>query len=141
MTGEPALPRPAEPATPPRAARIFVVDDSAAFRGAADAVIRAAGCDPAGRAASAGDAWSTLSAVPPPTPPDLVLVGVQLPDGSGTDLASALTGRLGLRVALVSTLAEADLPATPAACGAIAFVSKSALDPPTVVALATPRAR
>lgn len=138
MSDEPAPRCRSESVAAQRAARIFVVDDSSAFRGAVDAVVRAAGCEPAGWAASAGDAWSALSGVPPPARPDLVLVDVQLPDASGTDLALALARRLGLRVALVSTLAEADLPATPAACGAVGFVSKSALDPSTLAALAAP---
>ncbi len=139
MTGVPTLP-PA-PVAARAAPRIFVVDDSPTFRGAIEAVIRAAGCEPVGWAGAAQDAWQQLQAIRRTAPPDLVLVDVQLPDASGTDLALVLAERLGLRVALVSTLAEADLPATPAACGAIAFVSKSALDPPTLSALARPQRR
>ncbi len=109
--------------------RVFVVDDTGWFRTAARAVIAATdGFEFAGWAASAAEGASALADAD--VQPDLVLIDVDLGDGSGIDLTTRLTRSLpGLRVLLVSTLDREDLPAGADSCGAIGFLSKIDLSP------------
>lgn len=108
---------------------IFVVDDQASFRQAAKAVVRAAGCVMAGEAISAGDARRALGDSLGDRP-DLVLIDVNLGAESGITLTRELTtADPDLRIVLVSTMAEIDLPSDADSSGALMFVEKSQLDP------------
>lgn len=117
-----------------RLQRIYVVDDHAAYRRAIGSVIELTpGVHFAGEAASGSAALDALS----PTsndclvePPDLVVMDVYLGDMSGIDVTRQLLANLpSLRVLLVSTMAEADLPADAATCGAVGFVRKDRFGP------------
>ena len=103
---------------------VFVVDDTAWFRRAAGAVIEATdGFEVAGCAESAAEGERILA--DPEICPDLVLMDVDLGDGSGIDLTATLTQlRPELRILLVSTIDRADLPARAETCGAIDFLPK-----------------
>lgn len=109
---------------------VFVVDDAPWFLVAARAVIEATpGFDLIGQAGSAPAAADRLlgrGAVSP----DLVMMDVNLAGDSGIEL----TGRLHaerplLRVLLVSSLPEDELPESASTCGAIGFVTKIDLAP------------
>jgi DNA-binding NarL/FixJ family response regulator len=108
--------------------RVFVVDDTTWFRSAAEAVIAATeGFEFAGSAASAAEGARALENA---VQPDLVLMDVDLGDGSGIELTARLTDvRPELRILLVSTLDRQDLPAGADTCGAIGFLSKIDLSP------------
>ena len=109
--------------------RVFVVDDTSWFRVAAGAVIAATdGFELGGSASSAAEAERILT--DPEMSPDLVLMDVDLGDGSGIELTASLTSlRPELRIVLMSTLGRADLPDDVDTCGAIGFVPKIDLTP------------
>lgn len=108
---------------------VFVVDDTSWFRSAAKAVIEAThGFEFVGCATSAAEGACALADAG--EEPDLVLMDVDLGDGSGIELTARLTDvRPELRVLLVSTLDRDDLPAGAGDCGAIGFLSKIDLSP------------
>lgn len=109
--------------------RVVLVDDTSWFRAAASAVVAATvGFELAGSASSAAEAERIL--MDPEVSPDLVLMDVDLGDGSGIDLTASLTRlRPELRIVLMSTTDKADLPAEVETCGAIGFVPKIDLTP------------
>lgn len=108
---------------------MFVVDDTSWFRAAAAAVIAATvGFELIGSASSAAEAERILT--DPEMSPALVLMDVDLGDGSGIELTARLTRlRPELRIVLMSTTALTDLPADVERCGAIGFVPKIDLTP------------
>ena len=67
---------------------VLIVDDHAAFRAAARALLEAEGYDVVGEAA---DGTSALAAIGE-LKPDVVLLDVQLPDLNGFDVADRLAG-------------------------------------------------
>lgn len=116
--------------------RIVLVDDHASFRRAARLVIEAAGWEVGGEADSAAAAREVLEGIPRP---DLVLMDVNLGVDSGIDLTRELSSAdPELRVVLVSTMSELDLPADAAQSGSCGFVQKSRLDPHTIASLMLP---
>ena len=121
----------------PAVPTIAVIDDHAGFRRATRAIADAAGCMVVGEAEDAEHAKALLSSV---ERPDLVLMDVNLGGTSGIDLTRELVAAdPQLRVVLVSTMAEADIPADALASGAERFVAKSQLAPEVLMALtATP---
>jgi two-component system nitrate/nitrite response regulator NarL len=66
--------------------RVLVVDDHAAFRRLARALLTAEGFDVVGESADAAGALEAATRLSP----DLVLLDVRLPDGDGFDVAEAL---------------------------------------------------
>lgn len=115
---------------------IIVVDDHESFRRVARAVVTAAGCKVVAEAESAEQARYVLAAI---ARPDLVLMDVNLGEASGIDLTSELVAAdPDLRVVLVSTIAEVDLPANYTDAGAVGFVQKSTLDPRMIRTLVEP---
>lgn len=115
---------------------IVVVDDSDLFRRALRAVAAAAGCVVVGEADGPAQASELLAGL---ERPDLVIVDVNLEASSGIDLARELvTADPALRIVLVSTMDERDLPSHAHQTGAIGFVEKSQLSPELVRRLAEP---
>lgn len=100
---------------------VLVVDDQAAFRAVARALLQRDGFDVIGEAADAASAAVAHLELHP----DVVLVDVRLPDRSGLEVAHALTaGPDAPAVVLIST---ADYGYAVAACGARAFLPKAKL--------------
>lgn len=115
---------------------VLVVDDHAPFRRALASVLAAIGSGPIIQAGSAADALTAVESRDPG--PLLAFVDVNLGPDSGIDVTRKLLAvDPATTVALVSTHDARDLPADAADCGAIAFVSKSELDPERLVDLIT----
>lgn len=115
---------------------VVVVDDSSAYREAAAQVISAAdGFQLAGAACDTAEARRIVTnlAADPGERAVLVLMDLNLGPENGIEAtAELLRVHPSLRVALVSTVDPEDLPASARACGAIAFLHKSRLDPATL---------
>ena len=104
--------------------RVLVVDDAAAFRAAAGAVVgRTPGFVLVGEAADGRAALAQVAALAP----DLVVLDIHLPDLDGIEVC----GRLNRppHVLLCSTYAMGDLPARALDCGALAYLPKDDLRP------------
>jgi DNA-binding NarL/FixJ family response regulator len=100
---------------------VLLVDDQEDFRALARELLTHAGFEVVGEAASAGDALRDERRLRP----DLVLLDVRLPDGSGVEVARSMsTLEPAPRVVLVST---ADYAYAVASCGATAFLLKQEL--------------
>jgi DNA-binding NarL/FixJ family response regulator len=103
---------------------VLVVDDDPVFRGLVTRLLEASGLFVCGEAGSVETALAAARVLRP----DAVLVDVGLPDGSGIDLARALTAlHWRPRVVLTSTDPEAALPAQVRDTGAEAFIAKDEL--------------
>ncbi len=112
---------------------IVVVDDSEPFRRALRAVATAAGCNVVGEADGPAQALAVLANL---DRPDLVMIDVNLETSSGIDLARQLVAAdPTLRIVLVSTMEERDLPSQVHGAGVIGFVEKSQLGPELVFQL------
>lgn len=108
---------------------VFVVDDHPPFLAAAKAVVLATpGFDLVGTATSASEASGRLGTDGGII--DLVLMDIDLGDGSGVDVTAALTKRPGPPVVfLISTMDVADVGSLPEECGASAYIPKLDLSP------------
>jgi DNA-binding NarL/FixJ family response regulator len=105
----------------PRARTVLVVDDQATFRAVARELLEHAGFDVVGEAAGAAQALTAERALRP----DVVLLDVRLPDGSGVDVAKAMRSQPEPPgVILTST---DDYRHAVATCGAQGFVPKAML--------------
>jgi DNA-binding NarL/FixJ family response regulator len=103
---------------------VLVVDDDPVFRGLAARTLNASGLVVCGEAGSVEAALAAAHALRP----EAALVDVGLPDGSGIDLARALTALPWRpRVVLTSTDPEVVRPAQVRDVGAQAFVVKDEL--------------
>ncbi|MGI9594663.1 MAG: response regulator [Acidimicrobiales bacterium] len=111
---------------------VFIVDDHAVYRDVAAAVVEAtAGFEVVGSASNAEAAVESILAVEPS--PDLVLMDVNLGDGNGLDVTTAVTARRpDLRVVFVSALAIEDLPDNARTSGAVGYLPKQQLSPATL---------
>lgn len=109
---------------------VMVVDDQAAFRRAACAVIRAtAGFAPLAEAASGAEALRNAEHVRP----DLVLMDISMPEMDGFEATRRLTAAHPDCVVVLISLDEiGDLTEEIAACGAVTFVNKHDLGPATL---------
>jgi DNA-binding NarL/FixJ family response regulator len=100
---------------------LLIVDDHAAFRSTARALLE---CDGWNVVGEAGDGTSGLTAARD-LKPDVVLLDVRLPDTSGIEVSRMMTaGSQGPAVVLTST---DDYAYAVARCGAVAFVPKADL--------------
>jgi two-component system, NarL family, invasion response regulator UvrY len=110
---------------------VLVVDDQRSFRAAAAAVIELTNHFLlAGEAEGASEAEAVLGT----EPVDLVLMDINLRDESGIDVTAALLhDHPGLRVILMSTYADTDLPPGAATCGAMRYVHKERLSPAALI--------
>ena len=105
---------------------VLLVDDHAGFRAEARATLEADRYDVIGEAASGGAAVAEAARLKP----DIVLLDIGLPDGSGLDLVGRIrTAAPGARVVLISSRQAADYGARLAGAGADGFLDKAALTP------------
>jgi DNA-binding NarL/FixJ family response regulator len=102
--------------------RTALVEDEAAFRGAlASAVMQAEGFELVGTAADLPDGLQLLRR----TRPDLLLVDLQLPSGSGLRLIEAAAAELpGTDVVVVTTLGDEDSVLAALSAGAVGYLLK-----------------
>jgi DNA-binding NarL/FixJ family response regulator len=107
---------------------VLVVDDQAAFRAVARALLERDGFEVVGEA---GDAATALLAERE-LRPDVVLLDVRLPDRSGLEVARAIRARSGS--AVVVLISTADYTHAVAGCGARAFLPKLTLSGATLKA-------
>ncbi len=114
---------------------VMVVDDQAAFRRAARAVINAAaGFQPIADAASGSEALRNADQ----ERPDLVLMDIYMPEMDGFEAARRLAeAHPEIVIVLVSLEDVEDLGNEVSACGAVAFLHKRDLRPATLRALWT----
>ena len=107
--------------------QVLVVDDQPPFRAAARAVLsRIADFDLVGEAASGEEAVAMSESLQP----DLVLMDINMGEMNGIEATRLVTAsRPDTMVILVSTYAEADLPADARTSGAVAYVNKDELSP------------
>lgn len=107
--------------------RVLVVDDKAAFRAAARAVLdRTEGFRLVGEAVCGDEAVSQAAELHP----DLVLMDVYLGDRDGASVtAELIASDPTLVVLLISTYALDELPSGARSCGARGYVNKAALSP------------
>jgi CheY-like chemotaxis protein len=115
---------PGEPGSSPRAPlRVVIVDRSGPFRQTARELLERRGCRVVGEADTAAAGFEAVERLNP----DVVLLDLQLPDGSGLDLCEVLTGEHDApAVLLVSSDGAAD-GALAKARGARGLVSKADL--------------
>lgn len=111
--------------------RVVVVDDHRGYRSLVAEVIEATpGFGIQGTAGSWADARQLMSS---DSPPDLVLMDVNLGEESGVVAAAELVETWpDIRVVLISTMDAADLP--PESAKASGFLPKSQLSPSTIEA-------
>src|SRR5437763_5098383 len=111
--------------------RVLIVDDHEPFRAVARELLEDAGYIVAGEAADAAEALAAVAA----ETPDAVLLDVQLPDGDGFAVATALAAIGGPAVVLISSREADDYGRRVAACGARGFIPKSKLSAAAFAAL------
>ncbi|MDP2710749.1 MAG: response regulator transcription factor [Solirubrobacteraceae bacterium] len=100
---------------------VLIVDDHAAFRAVARALLRADGYDVVGEAADGQSGLTAAEALRP----DVVLLDVRLPDGDGFQIAVELAARGGrCRVVMTSSSDDPRYPARALDCGACGFLAK-----------------
>jgi DNA-binding NarL/FixJ family response regulator len=105
-------------------ARVLVVDDHASFRSIARRVLAADGFLVVGEASAGAEAIRASDDLRP----DVVLLGVQLPDVDGFAVAAALAAQVDPpAVVLVSSRSRADYGSRIEDCGARGFIPKSEL--------------
>jgi DNA-binding NarL/FixJ family response regulator len=111
---------------------VLIVDDHPSFRATARALLEAEGFDVVGEAVDAADALAKVAELRP----QVVLLDVQLPDGTGFEVASRLCGNgSSPAVVLVSSRDAADYGELIPACGARGFIPKGELSGATIRAL------
>ena len=111
--------------------RVLIVDDHQPFRAVAREVLERAGYIVTGEAADAAGALAAVAA----EAPDAVLLDVQLPDGDGFAVATALAAGDGPAVVLISSREADDYGRRVEACGARGFIPKSKLSAAAFAAL------
>lgn len=109
---------------------VLIVDDHAAFRSSARALLALDGFAVVGEAEDGASALRLARALRP----ELVLLDVALPDVSGYDVAAELAAAR-TKVVLVSSRAQPDLGRRPGESGALGFVTKEHLSGEAILAL------
>jgi len=100
---------------------VLIVDDQPEFRRLARELLEADGFVVVGEAVDARTALSAARDLRP----DVVLLDVRLPDGSGVDVARTLSGWAAPPVVVLTS--TADYSQAVEGCGAIGFIPKSRL--------------
>jgi CheY-like chemotaxis protein len=114
---------------------LLLVDDDAAFRSTARALLTSAGFGVLAEAATGVDALAVAAAVGP----ELVLLDVQLPDIDGFEVARQLrAGPEPPAVVLISTREAIDYGRRIRDCGALGFITKSSLSAASLRAMLQP---
>ena len=104
--------------------RLLIVDDNPRFRGLARRLLEGEGYDIVGEVGTAGDALVATRELSP----EVVLLDVSLPDGSGFDVAAAIARECPeAAVLLTSTHGRGDFEQLAESCGARGFVPKDEL--------------
>lgn len=115
--------------------RVLIVDDHAAFRRAAEALLGAAGYDVVGTAEDVAHARAAVANLRP----DVVLLDVHLPDGDGIDLAAELAALpRPPAVVLVSSRVASDFGPRLHAAPARGFLAKNELSAVRLAAMLAP---
>jgi DNA-binding NarL/FixJ family response regulator len=109
---------------------VVIVDDHAPFRASARKLLEVEGYEVIGEAADAASAVETVERLRP----DVVLLDVVLPDGSGFDVAEQLVGS-EVTVVLVSSRDRSDLGSRLRRSSAAGFVPKDELSAETLAEL------
>jgi len=113
------------------ATRVLIVDDHEPFRAVARELLEGAGFVVACEAADAAGALAAAAM----QAPDAVLLDVQLPDGDGFAVATALMDAGAPAVVLISSREAEDYGKRIEACGARGFILKSRLTAAAFAAL------
>jgi DNA-binding NarL/FixJ family response regulator len=108
---------------------VLIVDDHAAFRSAARAMLQAAGFDVVGEAADGAAAIAAVAELRP----DVVLLDIQLPDADGFEVARQLPA-YGPVIVLTSSRSASTFRRRLAANPAWSFIPKSDLSGETLAA-------
>jgi len=110
---------------------VLVVDDQRSFRAAAAAVV--ALTDRFTLVGEVDGATGAMAALDTESV-DLVLMDINLRDENGIDVTTTLLrDHPGLRVILMSTYADTDLPEGAATCGAMCYIHKEQLSPAALI--------
>jgi DNA-binding NarL/FixJ family response regulator len=111
---------------------VLIVDDHPSFRASARALLESEGFEVVGEASDGRGALEAAERLRP----DVVLLDVQLPDRTGFEVASLLTGDGSpLNVVLVSSRDGCDYGSLVAESGASGFVPKAELSGARIAAL------
>jgi DNA-binding NarL/FixJ family response regulator len=111
---------------------VLIVDDHPSFRATARALLEAEGFDVVGEASDGREAIAAAEDLHP----DVVLLDVQLPDQTGFEVASTLTGDgRCVSVILVSSRDGSDYGPLVEESGALGFVPKAELSGARIAAL------
>ena len=111
---------------------VLIVDDHPSFRAFARAILEADGFEVIGEAEDAASAVEAARELHP----EIVLLDVQLPDGSGFDVVPELMANgTGPTVVLVSSRDRADYGGLVDDSGAAGFIAKADLCGPALTAL------
>ena len=111
---------------------VLIVDDHPSFRASARALLEAEGFDVVGEASDGRGAVEAVEQLDP----DVVLLDVQLPDLTGFEVCSRLTGNgKRISVVLVSSRDGSDYGPLVAESGASGFVPKAELSGARISAL------
>ncbi len=109
---------------------VVIVDDHAPFRASARRLLEVEGYEVVGEAGDAASAVETVERLRP----DVVLLDVVLPDGSGFDVAERLVGS-DATVVLVSSRDRSDLGPRLSRSSAAGFIAKDELSAETLAEL------
>jgi two-component system, NarL family, response regulator DevR len=117
------------------AVRVFLVDDHEVVRrGVAEVLEDDPGITVAGEAGSVAEALARVPAVRP----DVVLIDMRLPDGSGADLCRELRDRVdGVRCLILTSYSELEALEAAVRAGAAGFLLKQVRGPALVSAVRT----
>jgi DNA-binding NarL/FixJ family response regulator len=111
---------------------VLLVDDHAGFRAQARILLTSVGFDVVGEAEDAGQALTAARELQP----HVVLLDIQLPDGSGFDVARALLDAEDAPVViLISSREASDYGARIHRSGARGFITKTELSAGAIAAL------